>query len=94
MIIEISDEIANQCRLNPQEALQLLAIAIYRVKGVNGALAAQIMGVSEFEFHQLLKQGTQTHDFGVDDLVADIKQHLAGRKQSEADEKAGDDNAN
>ena len=94
MIIEISDEIANQCNLDSREALKLLAIAIYCVKGVHGALAAQILDVSEFEFHQLLKQSPAVGDFGVGDLVADIKLHLAGRKHSEADEKAGGDNAN
>ena len=86
MIIEISNEIASKCRLDSQEALKLLAIAVYRVKGVSGELAAKILGVSEFEFHQLLKQNTTEGDFGVDDLVANIKQHLAGRRQGEADE--------
>ena len=77
MILEIDDEIAAKCSLDPQEALTLLAIAIFRVKRVDGALAARILDISEIEFHRLVKQSTETRDFGTADLIADIKKHLA-----------------
>lgn len=86
MILEIDDDIANKCDLDSQEALTLLAIAIHRVKGINGALAARILGISEIEFHQLLRQRAGVRDFGVDELVADIKQHLATRPRAATNE--------
>lgn len=82
MIIEIDDEIAAKCLLDSHEALTLLAIAIFKVKRVDGALAARILDISEMEFHQLLKQRSATQDFGTDALIADIKKHLADTAQN------------
>jgi predicted HTH domain antitoxin len=73
MIIEIDDDIAQKCNLDAQEALQLLAIAIYKAKGIHGTLAGKILGISELEFHQLLSKQGQSVNYGLDDLIADIK---------------------
>ncbi len=73
MIIEIDDEIAKKCNVDAQEALQLLAVAIYKAKGIHGTLAGKILGISEVEFHQLLSKQGQSVNYGLDDLIADIK---------------------
>ena len=73
MIIEIDDDIAKKCNLDTREALQLLAIAIYKAKGIHGTLAGKILGISELEFHQLLSKQGQSVNYGVDELIADIK---------------------
>ena len=73
MIIEIDDDIAQKCNLDAQEALQLLAIAIYKAKGIHGTLAGKILGISELEFHQLLSKQGESVNYGLDDLIADIK---------------------
>ncbi len=73
MKIEINDEIALRCGIDEREALELLAIAIYKSKGVHGALAGKIVGMSEFEFHNLLSSKGEEVNYGIDDLVDDIK---------------------
>lgn len=76
MKIEISDEIAKKCRLDEREALILLAIALYKSRGIHGTLAGKIVGVSEHEFHQLLAERNVDVNYGVDDLIEDIKNSL------------------
>jgi predicted HTH domain antitoxin len=73
MRIEIPDELAAQCNIEQREALELLAIAIYKTKGVHGSLAGKILGISEFEFHSLLAQRGETVNYGADDLARDIE---------------------
>ncbi len=73
MKIEIDDEIARKCKLDEKEALELLAIAIYKRKGIHGSLAGKILGISEFEFHELLSKKGESVNFGIDDLIDDIK---------------------
>jgi predicted HTH domain antitoxin len=73
MRIEIADEIATQCGVEAREALELLAIAIYKAKGIHGSLAGTILGISEFEFHSLLAQRGESVNYGVDDLASDIE---------------------
>ncbi len=73
MKIEISDEIAEKCQLDEKEALILLAIALYKFKGIHGSLAGKIIGLTEFEFHNLLAEKGSAVNYGVDDLVDDIK---------------------
>ena len=73
MKIEISDEIAKKCQLDEKEALILLAIALYKSKGIHGSLAGKIVGLTEFEFHNLLAEKGSTVNYGIDDLVDDIK---------------------
>lgn len=73
MKIEIDDEIAKKCGINEREALELLAIALYKEKGIHGSLAGKILGMSEFEFHNLLSAKGKTVNYGVDDLIDDIK---------------------
>lgn len=73
MKIEISDEIAEKCQLDEKEALILLAIALYKSKGIHGALAGKLVGLTEFEFHNLLSERGEEVNYGIDDLVDDIK---------------------
>ena len=73
MKIEISDEIADKCRLNEKEALEIFAIALYKFKGIHGSLAGKILGLNEFEFHNLLAEKGETVNYGIDDLINDLK---------------------
>ncbi len=73
MKIELDDEIAEKCGLDEREALELLAISIYKLKGIHGSLAGRILGISEFEFHELLSKRGEVVNYGVNDLIDDIK---------------------
>ena len=73
MKIEISDEIAKKCQLDEKEALVLLAIALYKYKGIHGSLAGKIVGLNEFEFRSLLSKKQVDVNYGVKDLIDDIK---------------------
>ena len=72
MKLEIPDELAKQCRIDETEARHLLAIAIYKAKGIHGSLAGKLLGMSEFEFHALLKKHGVAVNYDVDDLANDI----------------------
>lgn len=73
MKIEIDDEIAKKCGMNEREALELLAIALYQINGIHASLAGKLLGINEFEFHNLLSARGKTMNYGVDDLIDDIK---------------------
>lgn len=73
MVIEIDDEIALKCGVDRNEALTLLAIAIYKNRGVHASLAGKIIGLSEFEFHCLLSARGEVVNYDADDLINDIK---------------------
>ncbi len=73
MKIEINDEIAEKCQLDEKEALTLLAIALYKFRGIHGSLAGKIIGLTEFEFHNLLSEKGEAINYGIDDLADDIK---------------------
>jgi predicted HTH domain antitoxin len=72
MQIKLDDDIAQKIGIDEREALELLAIAIYKMKGVHGALAGKIVGISEFEFHELLSKKGEVVNYGVNDLIDDI----------------------
>jgi predicted HTH domain antitoxin len=55
------------------EAKELLAIALYKYKGIHGSLAGKLVGMNEFEFHTLVSEKGTTINYDVDDLVDDIK---------------------
>lgn len=73
MQIEIDDEIALKCGIDKKEALALLAIAVYKNKGVHASLAGKIVGLNEFEFRHLLSARGEVVNYGVADLIDDIK---------------------
>ena len=73
MNIEIPDELAHKCGVDEREALELLAVAIYKAKGIHGTLAGKLLGVSEFEFHALLSQRGERVNYGMQDIINDIK---------------------
>ena len=73
MKIEIDDEIARKCGIDEREALELLAVAIYKSKGIHGSLAGKILGISEFDFHNLLSSKNETVNYSVNDLMDDIE---------------------
>ena len=73
MRIELNDEIAAKAGVDERQALELLAVALYKWKGIHGALAGKILGVSEAEFHQLIGRVGTTVNYDVGDLVSDIE---------------------
>lgn len=73
MKIDIPDELAQKCGVDEREALELLAVAIYKAKGIHGTLAGKLLGVSEFEFHALLSQRGESVNYGMQDIINDIK---------------------
>lgn len=73
MRIEIDDEIAAKCGIDEEEALRLLAVAIYRAKGIHSSLAGKILGISQIEFHRLLASLGESMNYDVQDLIDDIK---------------------
>lgn len=56
MKIEFPDDIAQKCDLSERELKELLAVSVYKLKGIHGAMAGKILGISEFEFHGLLEK--------------------------------------
>ncbi|MDP5208123.1 UPF0175 family protein [Microbulbifer sp. 2205BS26-8] len=75
MNIEIDDALMTKIGVDEKEARELLAIALYKYKRIHGSLAGKLIGVSEFDFHNLLSEKGEAVNFGVDDLVDDIKNH-------------------
>jgi predicted HTH domain antitoxin len=73
MKIEIPDELAQKCGISEREALELLVIAIYRTRGIHGTLAGKMLGISELEFHSLLSKHGETVNYGMQDIIDDIK---------------------
>ena len=72
MKIKLDDEIANQCGIDAKEALELLAVAIYKAKGIHGTMAGQILGISEPEFHSVMAKQGVTVNYDVADFLDDI----------------------
>jgi predicted HTH domain antitoxin len=73
MKIEIDESIVSKLGVSEKEALELLAIALYKYKGIHGSLAGKILGISEFDFHALLSEKRESVNYDVDDLIDDIK---------------------
>lgn len=73
MEIKLEDALMQKIGVNEEEALELLAIALYKYKGIHGSLAGKLIGKSEFDFHSLLSEKGETVNYDVDDLVDDIK---------------------
>ena len=73
MEIKLEDALMQKIGVNEKEALELLAIALYKYKGIHGSLAGKLIGKSEFDFHSLLSEKGETVNYDVDDLVDDIK---------------------
>lgn len=72
MKIEIDSSLMEKIGVNEAEALELLAIALYKYKGVHGSLAGKLIGKSEFDFHSLLAEKNEKVNYGVDDLIDDV----------------------
>ncbi|OZG75174.1 hypothetical protein BTA51_01965 [Hahella sp. CCB-MM4] len=80
MRIEINDDIAQQCNLDEKEALELLAIAVYKAKGLTGSVAGKILGMNEFDFHSFLISRNETVNYESDNsLNARKNNNLFGR---------------
>lgn len=73
MKIEIDDSLAPKIDIDEKEAMELLAIALYKYKGIHGSLAGKLIGKTEFEFHSLVAEKGETINYDVDDLMDDIK---------------------
>lgn len=75
MNIELDDSLMRKIGVDEKEALEFLAIALYKYKGIHGSLAGKLIGKTEFEFHALLSERGATVNYDVDDLVDDIKKN-------------------
>lgn len=73
MKLEIDDALMTKIGVDEKETMELLAIALYKFKGIHGSLAGKLVGKSEFDFHALLADKGATVNYDVDDLVDDIK---------------------
>jgi len=73
MKLEIDDSLMEKIGVHENEALELLAIALYKYKGIHGSLAGRLIGKSEFDFHSLLSEKGETVNYSANDLVDDIK---------------------
>jgi len=73
MNIVIDDEVASILGMDAEELKQYLAVALYKYKGIHGALAGKIIDKSEFEFHGILSSFGETVNYDIDDLMDDIK---------------------
>lgn len=73
MKIEIDSSLMEKIGVDEDEVKELLAIALYKYKGIHGSMAGRIIGKSEFDFHALLSEKGETVNYDVDDLVNDIK---------------------
>lgn len=72
MKIELDDDLASQCGIDAKEALELLAVAIYKAKGIHGTMAGKILGISEPEFHAVVANQGETVNYDVADFLDDI----------------------
>lgn len=75
MELKLDDALMQKIGVDKQEALELLAIALYKYKGIHGSLAGKLLGKTEFEFHTLLSAKGETVNYNLDDLADDIKNH-------------------
>ena len=73
MKIEIDSALMTKIGVNEKEALEFLAIALYKYKGIHGSLAGKLIGKSEFDFHSLLAERGEKVNYSADDLIDDIK---------------------
>lgn len=73
MNLELDSSVMEKIGVDEEEALELLAIALYKYKGIHGSLAGKLLGKSEFDFHTLLSDKGESVNYNVDDLIDDIK---------------------
>jgi predicted HTH domain antitoxin len=73
MKIEIDSSLMKKIGVDESEAKELLAIALYKYKGIHGSMAGKLIGKSEFDFHALLSEKGESVNYDVDDLIEDIK---------------------
>lgn len=73
MKIELDEALMEKIGVDEQEARELLAIALYKYKGIHGSQAGKLIGKSEFDFHNLLAEKGENVNYNADDLVDDIK---------------------
>ena len=75
MKIELDDALMEKIGVDEEELRALLAIALYKYKGIHGSLAGKLMGKSEFDFHAMLSEKGGTVNYDVDDPLDDIHHH-------------------
>ncbi len=69
MIIELDDTLAEQCALTQDDARNLLALALQRLRGVTVQDAGALLGMSVQELMSRTPPAEVTPDFGVDDVI-------------------------
>jgi len=75
MKIEIDDLLVPKIGVDEEEALELLAIAFYKYKGIHGFLAGKLIGKTELEFHSPVAEKGETINYDMDDLIRDLKNY-------------------
>ncbi len=73
MIITLPDEVMATTGVSEQVATELLAVALYQLRKINGVQGGKIIGKSEFEFHQVLGSYGQTLAYDENDLLQDME---------------------
>lgn len=75
MKIEIKDEIAEKAGISEKDILEVLAIAIYKKKGIHSRMAGRIIDDSygEIDFGEVLGKYGESHNYSVDDLEDDLE---------------------
>lgn len=73
MIITLPDEVMHAAGVNSQLAQEILAVALYQLRWINGVQGGKIIGKSEFEFHERLGCYGQTLAYDENDLLADMR---------------------
>ncbi|GLS25183.1 UPF0175 family protein [Marinibactrum halimedae] len=72
MNINIINEVAEKTGLTEKEMLEVLAVALYKLKKINGVQGGKMIGSSEIEFHGLLGKYGQFVNYDEDDLDTDL----------------------
>jgi len=73
MIINFPDEIAENLGLNKKEMLEFLVVALYKKKGIHGAMCGRILNISEMKFHGLLEKYDECVNYSSEDFLTDIE---------------------
>ena len=73
MKIELDSSLMKKIGIDENEVKELIAIALYKYKGIHGSMAGKLIGISEFDFHSLLSEKGESVNYDVEDLIDDIK---------------------
>ena len=73
MRIELPDEVLDKTGVSERTIKEIIAVSLYKMRKINGVQGGKILGISEFEFHEVLGRYGETFSYDVDDLMEDIE---------------------